>query len=66
MAKTSRKPKAKRITKSRKARMQVSESHAEDHIDGCDVQIDDSYVTPDAELPSARGGVRVAGAKRRR
>ena len=67
MAKTTRKPKAKRATKSRKApaMMQASESHAEDHIDGCDVQIDDSDATSDAELPPARGGVRVACAKRR-
>jgi len=53
--------KAKRKTPAKKAsaRTKAVPAHEEDHIDGCgcDVEFDDSEVTPDEALPVARGGV---------
>jgi len=73
MAKTSRKSKA-RVTRTGKARRdgkssataQAVHAHAEDGIDGCDVEFLDSDATPDAELPAARGGVKILRGKRQR
>ena len=51
--------KAKRTKPGKKVstRAQASPVHEEDHIDGCDVEFQDSDATPDAALPVARGGV---------
>jgi hypothetical protein len=59
--------------KARKARRKTASSvrreglsiHEEDHIDGCDVEFDESEATPDAALPAARGGVEEVRGRRR-
>jgi len=75
MAKTSSKTKAGRArTKARlrkkgdkaPAKAQVAHMHEEDHIDGCDFELDESEATPDAALPAAMGGVEILGGRRRR
>jgi len=38
----------------------------EAHIDGCDVDFNESDITPDEELPASRGGVEVVRGARRR
>ena len=38
----------------------------ETRVDGCDVEFTASDATPDAELPTATGGVATAGVRRRR
>ena len=75
MAKTSGKTKAGRTrTKARlrkrdaktPAKARVTHVHEEDHIDGCDFELDESEATPDAALPAAMGGVEILGDRRRR
>jgi hypothetical protein len=58
----------KRPAKKRKApvKAQASASHEDDHVDSCDIDFNEGEPTADADLPMARGGVEVAGAKRRR
>jgi len=52
-AKSASKPKAAR----RKAPAKALTAHAEDHIDGCDLEVLASEITPDSALPPAKGGV---------
>lgn len=68
MAKVSRKSKVKRGVKKRKApvKAQASASHEDDHVDSCDIDFTKAEPTADADLPAARGGVEVVGARRRR
>jgi hypothetical protein len=40
-------------------------AHEDDGVCGCDVEMTEADATADADLPPARGGVEVAGAKRR-
>ena len=62
MTKTSKRPgttakkamKKKRQTKRGRASVRT---FAEDTVDGCDVEIEDSKATPDIALPPAKGGV---------
>jgi hypothetical protein len=58
----------KRPAKKRKApvKAQAHTSHEDDHVDGCDIDFAKAEPTADADLPAARGGVEVVGAKRRR
>lgn len=67
MAKVSKKSKVKRPVKKRKApvKAQAHTPHEDDHVDSCDLDFT-SDPTADADLPVARGGVEIVGAKRRR
>lgn len=73
MAKTSGKSKA-RVRRAGKAQRdgklsataQAVHARDEDRIDGCDVEFLDSDATPDAELPAAKGGVKIVRGKRLR
>jgi hypothetical protein len=58
----------KRPVKKSKApvKAQASASHEDDHVDGCEIDFTKTDPTADADLPAARGGVEVVGAKRRR
>jgi hypothetical protein len=68
LAKVSQKSKVKRPVKKSKApvKAQASVSHEDDHIDSCDIDFNEGEPTADADLPVAKGGVEVVGAKRRR
>jgi hypothetical protein len=59
MTKSSRlKSKSKAGKGRRAAKSRASDrEHAEDNIDGCDVEFGDSEATPDIALPPAKGGV---------
>ena len=69
MAKTS----GKQVKGTRKAKPKGAKSaaekvaeHEEDHIDGCDFEVLQADITPDAALPPARGGVAGDEGRRRR
>jgi len=50
--------KVKRATKERKASARTPAApDADAHIDACDLEFHESEATPDAELPTATGGV---------
>ena len=63
LAKRASKTRGKGVSKAKRrkasGRAQDLPVHAEDHVDGCDVEFRDSEATPDAALPAARGGVEV-------
>jgi len=63
-----KKKSAKKKARAKPARsvMRAATPHPDDHVDGCDVAINESNATPDSELPEARGGVEVVRAKSRR
>jgi hypothetical protein len=42
-----------------------TQNAANEHIDGCSIEFHESEATPDAELPDAKGGIEISGAKRR-
>jgi len=46
------------------SRMQTA-TDDERHIDGCDVDFNESDVTPDTELPESTGGVEIVPTRRR-
>jgi hypothetical protein len=68
LAKVSQKSKVKRPVKKRKApvKARAYTSHEDDHVDSCDIDFTEAEPTADVDLPAARGGVEVVGAKRRR
>jgi hypothetical protein len=55
MAKAKRKTK----TRSKAGRSSTQHEHAENDIDGCDLEFLDSEMTSDIDLPPARGGVEI-------
>ncbi len=59
--KKSSKPRSRRSSSAR-----LLEARIEDQIDGCDFQVADGEITPDAALPPAKGGVEMARVARGR
>ena len=69
MPKTSRKRtgRGKKTSGAKRApRRALAEIDHERHVDGCDADFTASAPTADADLPPAKGGIEIVGAKRRR
>ncbi|MBM7488134.1 hypothetical protein ACVWWI_006315 [Bradyrhizobium sp. USDA 3686] len=71
MAKKASKSKARKKKTSKAKRRTTStvrgvglSVHEEDHVDGCDIEVDEGLATSDADLPPAKGGVEVARRRR--
>jgi hypothetical protein len=54
----------RRAKKASPRRARTVKTDHEQHIDGCDLEFQESAPTPDAELPAARGGIEIIGSRR--
>lgn len=62
----SRRASRKRVTTRRAPARRLALPDDQAHIDGCDVDFNESDATPDAELPASTGGVETARRTERR